>query len=90
MPELQPSLPTTHAYSEFSLARRIQRGGIERAFRLITSKTVSPEVFNRAFGLTLMYETRESLEARLRRAIVKTNKDALRRTNHRAEKKETE
>jgi len=77
MPELQPSLPTTHAYSEFSLARRIQRGGIERAFRLITSKTVSPEVFNRAFGLTLMYETRESLEARLRRAIVKTNKDTL-------------
>ncbi|PVH83193.1 hypothetical protein DL98DRAFT_413685 [Cadophora sp. DSE1049] len=77
MSELQPPLPTTHAYNEFSLARRIQRGAIESAFRLITSKTVSPEVFNRAFGLTLMYETRESLEARLRRAIVKTNKDAL-------------
>ncbi|KAK0122689.1 hypothetical protein ONS96_009725 [Cadophora gregata f. sp. sojae] len=77
MPELQPSLPRTHAYNEFTFARRIQRGAIERAFRLITSKTVSPEVFDRAFGLTLMYETRENLEARLRRAITKTNKDAL-------------
>ncbi|KAH7380927.1 hypothetical protein BKA64DRAFT_647765 [Cadophora sp. MPI-SDFR-AT-0126] len=77
IPDLQPPLPSTHAYNEFSLARRISRAAIERAFRLVTSKSVDPEVFNRAFGLTLMYETRESLEARLRLAILKTNKDAL-------------
>lgn len=77
LPDVQPSLPRTHAYNEFSFARRIQRGSIERAFRLITSKTVSPEAFNRTFGLTLMYETRENLEARLRRGLAKTNKESL-------------
>ncbi|KAG4441685.1 hypothetical protein IFR05_002819 [Cadophora sp. M221] len=77
LPEAQPSLPRTLAYSEFSLARRVQRGAIERAFRLITSKTISPEDFNKAFGLTLMYETRENLEARLRVGILRSNKEAL-------------
>ncbi|CZT07869.1 uncharacterized protein RAG0_13168 [Rhynchosporium agropyri] len=77
LPESQPSLPRTVAYSEFSFARRIQRGSIERAFRLITSKSISPEVFNKVFGLTLRYETRENLEIRLRRAITKTNNDSL-------------
>ncbi|KAL5315488.1 hypothetical protein ACEPPN_016356 [Leptodophora sp. 'Broadleaf-Isolate-01'] len=77
LPEAQPSLPRTHAYSEFSFARRVQRGAIERAFRLITSKTVSPEKFNKAFGLTLMYETRENLEERLRRGILRSNKESL-------------
>ncbi|KAL2062832.1 hypothetical protein VTL71DRAFT_5904 [Oculimacula yallundae] len=77
LPDAQPALPRTLAYNEFTFERRLHRVSIERALNAITSKTISPERFHRAFGLTLMYETRETIEARLRRGIERTNKESL-------------
>jgi hypothetical protein len=76
-PQSQLPLPSTHSYHEFSFARRIHRGAIEKAFKLITSTDPSDERFQRVFGFSLLYESKESIEARLKRLLNTTTKDTL-------------
>ena len=76
-PQAQLPLPSTHAYHEFSFARRIHRGAIERAFKLITSTDPSNERFQRVFGFCLLYESKEVIEARLKRLLTRSTKDTL-------------
>lgn len=73
----QPPLPTTHNYHELSFARRIHRGAIERAFRLITSTDESNERYRQVFGFCLLYESKETIEARLRRLLPSSTRDTL-------------
>ena len=73
----QPPLPRTHAYNEFSFARRIHRASIERAVKLITSPNPSPERFQQVFGFCLLYESKEAIEARLRPLLSSSSKDTL-------------
>jgi hypothetical protein len=75
--EAQLPLPNTHNYAEFSFARRIQRGAIERAFRLITAKNPPEKRFNEVFGFCFMYESREAVEARLKRLLSSTANESL-------------
>jgi hypothetical protein len=75
--EAQLPLPSTHNYAEFSFARRIQRGAIERAFRLITAKNPPEKRFNEVFGFCFMYESREAVEARLKRLLSSTANESL-------------
>lgn len=77
-PESQLPLPKSHNYNELSFARRIHRGAIERAFRLFNSTdTATSELFDRVFGLTLMYNTRESIHEGLQRAVKRNTKEPL-------------
>jgi hypothetical protein len=77
-PQSQLPLPTTHSYHEFSFARRIHRAAIERGLRLLTSKDPSHEThFQRVFGLSLLYERKEDIEARLRRLHNTSTKESL-------------
>jgi hypothetical protein len=75
--EAQLPLPDTHNYAELSFARRIQRGAIERAIRLITAKNPPQKRFQEVFGFCFMYETREAVEARLKRLLSSTANDSL-------------
>jgi hypothetical protein len=75
--EAQLPLPKTHNYNEFSLARRIHRGAIERAFRLITSKNPNQKRYQEVFGFCFLYESKESVEARLKRLVATSTKDTL-------------
>jgi len=77
-PQSQPPLPDSHNYNEFSFARRIHRAAIERAFRLITS--TDPAVSDRVqqvFRFCLLYESKEMIEARLKRLISSSTKETL-------------
>ncbi|KUJ20660.1 uncharacterized protein LY89DRAFT_451212 [Mollisia scopiformis] len=75
--QTQLPLPTTHSYAEFSFARRIQRASVERAYKLITAEN-PPEVrFKEVFGLTLRYETKENVIARLKKFLRATDKETL-------------
>jgi hypothetical protein len=73
----QPPLPSTHSYHEFSFARRIHRGAIERAFRLITSTDPSNERFQQVFGFCMLYESKDVIEGRLKRLLSRSTKDTL-------------
>ena len=76
-PQSQPPLPTTHNYNEFSFARRIQRGAIERAFRLITMKDPPAKRFQEVFGFCLLYESKEAIEGRLKKFLDSSTKETL-------------
>lgn len=75
--QTQLSLPTTHAYAEFSFARRIQRASVERAWKLITAEHPPEKRFKEVFGLTLMYETKETVIARLTKFLKASDKESL-------------
>lgn len=75
--EAQLPLPPTHSYNEFSFARRIHRAAVERAVRLITSKNPNPKRYQEVFGFCFLYESKESVEARLKRVLSGTTKDTL-------------
>jgi hypothetical protein len=75
--EAQLPLPNTHNYAEFSFARRIQRGAIERGIRLITAKNPPQKRFQEVFGFCLQYESREAVEARLKRLISSSANESL-------------
>ncbi|KAF4627248.1 hypothetical protein G7Y89_g10913 [Cudoniella acicularis] len=77
LPQSQPSLPSTYSYSESTFARRLHRGANQRALALITSEHPDPVRFQRVFGFTLMYETKESIIARCRRLVSGSSKDTL-------------
>lgn len=74
----QLPLPDTYNYNEFSFARRIHRGAIERAFRLYNSTDpYDLEKFQRLFGFCLLYETKEAIGARLKRVLGRSTKETL-------------
>lgn len=78
LPQSQLPLPSTYSYHEFSFARRIHRAAIERGLRLITSKDPSNEhKFQKVFGFALLYESKEAIEARLKRLHNGSIKDTL-------------
>jgi hypothetical protein len=70
-------LPNSYNYHELSFARRIQRGAAENAFKLVTLENPPAERFNRVFGFCLLYETKESIKARLENVLGKTTKESL-------------
>lgn len=77
-PPLQPPLPNSYNYNEFSFARRIHRLATERAFRLFTSE--NPKLIARrqqVFGLCLLYESEEAIKSRLTRLMAKSTKETL-------------
>ena len=76
-PQSQLPLPYTHSYEEFSFARRIQRGAIERAYWLISSVDPSDQRFQRVFGFSLLYQSKEAIEARLKRLLNTSTKETL-------------
>jgi hypothetical protein len=73
----QLPLPRTYANGEFSLARRIQRLSVERAYRLITDENPPKERFQEVFGLTLMYDSKENITARMRKFLATSEKETL-------------
>jgi hypothetical protein len=77
-PQSQPPLPKSHSYNEFSFARRIHRAAVERAFKLITSNDPADAARrDRVFGLCMLYESNEEIEARLKRVMAKSTKESL-------------
>jgi hypothetical protein len=76
-PQSQLPLPSTHSYHEFSFARRIQRGAIEMGLRLITTADPSDKRYQRVFGFSLLYESKEAIEARLKRLHNTSTKETL-------------
>jgi hypothetical protein len=76
-PHSQLPLPSTHSYTEFSFARRIQRLSVERAYRLITSQNPPEQRFKEVFGLTLMYESKENVIAKIKRQLATSDKETL-------------
>ena len=77
LPQSQLPLPSTHSHNEFSFARRIHRGAIEKALKLVTSVDRPEDHFQRVFGFSLLYETKEEIEARLRRLLNASRKETL-------------
>lgn len=77
LPMSQPSLPMSHSYNEYSFARRIQRGSMERAIVMLSLEHPPKQRFQEAFGFTLMYQSKEALLARLKRALAMSSKDTL-------------
>jgi hypothetical protein len=75
--QYQLPLPSTHSYEEFSFARRIHRGAIENAFKLITSADPFDARFKQVFGFSLLYESQEAITARLKRLLTTSTKDTL-------------
>jgi hypothetical protein len=76
-PESQLPLPNTHSYTESSFARRIHRGALERAFTLITSKNPDQKRYEEVFGFCFLYESKETVEGRIRRVMARTAKETL-------------
>jgi hypothetical protein len=75
--EAQLPLPDTHSYTEFSFARRVHRGALERAFKLITSQDPDQKRYQEVFGFCFLYETKEAVEARIRRVMSRSAKETL-------------
>ena len=68
----QPTVPDTYAHNEISFARRLQRAGLERGWRLINAKHPPKTRFQEVFGFCLLYETRAQIAARLKRCMTAT------------------
>lgn len=78
LPQSQLPLPKSYSYNEYSFSRRIQRGALERSFRMITSEDPSMEpVIQRVFRFTLMYNTKEAIIERMKRLLGSSTKDSL-------------
>jgi hypothetical protein len=77
LPEYQLPLPDTYSYTEHSFARRLQRGSIEAAWKLVTNPDPAPGVFEKVFGFCLTYESKESIIERTKRRIRSSSKDTL-------------
>lgn len=74
----QPPLPTTHSYTEYSFARRLQRRSAERAYALMISPLPAAQKrWREKFAFSLMYETAEQIKARVEDVIKKTSSDSL-------------
>jgi hypothetical protein len=73
----QLPLPTSYNYHELSFARRIHRGAAENAFKLVSLENPPEEHFNRIFGFCLLYETKESIKARLENILGRSTKESL-------------
>jgi len=70
--------PKSFGQYETSFARRLQRTAIERGFRLIAHPNPNPKQFNRVFGLSLRFHTKEAIMARLKRFVSQNStKDSL-------------
>jgi hypothetical protein len=76
-PQSQLPLPNTHNYNEFSFARRIHRGAIERAVKLITAENPSAKRYQEVFGFCLLYESKEAIKARLKKLSDSSTKETL-------------
>ncbi|KAF8867344.1 hypothetical protein BDZ45DRAFT_577234 [Acephala macrosclerotiorum] len=73
----QLPLPKTLSFGEFSFARRIQRAAIERGYKLITAENPPKKRFQEVFGLTLMYDNKENIAARLKKMLGSSDKESL-------------
>jgi hypothetical protein len=60
-----------------TFARQLQRAALERCWSLINAKIPNPVCLNEVFGFCLLYETREQIMLRLKRALDATSKDSL-------------
>ncbi|KAH8902093.1 hypothetical protein BR93DRAFT_367852 [Coniochaeta sp. PMI_546] len=76
---LYPSLPLPNSYAaqEITFGRRFQRTALERAWTLVTMPNPPQKRFSRVFGFCLLFETLESIKARLRRGLDRTSAESL-------------
>jgi hypothetical protein len=74
-PELP--LPNSYAAQEVTFGRRFQRTALERAWTLVTMPNPPQKRFARVFGFCLLFETIESIRARLRRGLDRTTSESL-------------
>ncbi|KAG0649635.1 hypothetical protein D0Z07_3661 [Hyphodiscus hymeniophilus] len=73
----QLPLPSSYSYHEFSFARRIHRGAVEMGLRLLATADPEDERLKRTFGFSLLYESKEAIEARLKRIHNASTKETL-------------
>lgn len=72
-----PPSPASVATSESSFARLVQRRSAEAALRFVTSPNPNPVIWNRVFGMTLMYDSKPQIIARLKRVLESTSTQSL-------------
>jgi hypothetical protein len=69
--------PYTYSFQETTIARRIQRAAIERAYHLLSTSHQRPQVYQRVFRLALLSSTRDQLIARFQSLLSKQNLDSF-------------
>jgi len=77
LPYSQPPAPSTLSHSEFSFARRIQRGALERAVKLLSLEYPPPKRFQEVFGFSLMYMNKDDLLVRMKALLASSSKESL-------------
>lgn len=77
LPFSQPPMPNTLAYNEFSFARRIHRGALEKAVTLLSLENPPKQRFQEVFGLSLMYLTKEELLSKFKSLLAGSSKETL-------------
>lgn len=75
----QSSLPVSQTYSfqEVTFARRLHRGGLERAARLLTLDSPPESEVKKVFGFCLLYEGWEDIRERISQGVFSSAKDSL-------------
>jgi hypothetical protein len=73
------SLQASYTFSveETTFARRLHRAALERAFHLAATATSHPADFNRAFHLSLLWNSREALMAKCQSILTKSIDEPL-------------
>lgn len=71
------SSPSSYAFQEPTLGRRLQRLTLEAGFRLVTMSNPPPERYAAVFGFCLLFETRDAIKHRLSFCLNSTSQDSL-------------
>lgn len=61
--------PASLAFQETTFGRRLQRLAIERALKLISSRSPDPQTFRRVFGFVSLFESPDAVKQRLRACL---------------------
>lgn len=77
LPFSQPPMPDTLAYNEFSFARRIHRGALEKGFWLLSLENPPKQRFQEVFGFSLMYLSKEELLSKFKSLLAGSTKETL-------------
>jgi hypothetical protein len=77
LPQSQPPLPRSHAYSEFSFGRRLLRESLESAMRLLSVKDLPRSVWKKVFSFSGEYQDRDTIKARISQLLERPAKSSL-------------
>jgi hypothetical protein len=63
----------TYSFQETTFARRLHRAALERGFHLLSQAHLRPAAFTRVFRLSLLYNTRDQLMAKMKKHLSNGN-----------------